>query len=35
MSGGGEILAEHLMIDMQDLMMMPPVEMPTRLALAV
>jgi two-component system response regulator FlrC len=35
MSGGAEILAEHLMLDMQD-MMMPPVEMPTRhLALAV
>jgi len=35
MSGGGEILAEHLMLDMQD-MMMPPVDMPTRhLALAV
>jgi len=35
MSGGGEILAEHLMIDMQD-MMMTPVELPTRhLALAV
>jgi two-component system response regulator FlrC len=35
MSGGDEILAEHLMIDMQDMMMMPPVEMQPRLALAV
>jgi len=35
MSGGDEILAEHLMIDMQDMIMMPPVEMQPRLALAV
>lgn len=35
MSGGAEIMAEHLMLDMQD-MMMPPIEAPARhLALAV